>query len=206
MGKNKLNTSFDKFIKNILQELKLNTPNLKSLSIPFLFILIFIFSGCAEKQVIQIEEKAMCEQEKFGFEKLKQVTHCDNDTCITNPEIRIWNKPFQIGDTIMISVSAKFTSFDEPLIYGKPVYVSIKSGSGDQETFLLDGKSLPGETRLVGIQIFRIIIPYSVDHSNPPVLGNNLLEIRPTGDTLIASYRSYCTNAVVEDTAVIIPK
>ncbi|MGE5430902.1 MAG: hypothetical protein ACM3QX_07500 [Syntrophomonadaceae bacterium] len=179
---------------------------MKSLSILFLFILIFIFSGCAEKQAIQIEQKAMCEQEKFGFDKLKQVTHCNTDTCITSPEIRIWDKPFQTGDTIVISVSAKFTSFDEPLIYGKPVYVSVKSGSGDQETFLLDGKLLPGETRVPEIEIFRSIIPYSVDHSNSPVLGNNLLEIRPNGDTLIASYRSYCTNAVIEDTAVIIPK
>ncbi|MCU7525910.1 MAG: hypothetical protein ACM3UR_14900 [Bacteroidota bacterium] len=184
----------------------MNTPNLKSLSILFLFILIFVFSGCAEKQAVQIEEKAMCEQENLSFNKLKQVTHCDADTCITNPEIRIWDKAFQIGDTIMISVSAKFTSFDAQLLSGKPVYVSIKSGSGDQETFLLDGKLLPGQIIIEGSEYFHSVIPYSVDHSNPPVLGNNLLEIRPTGDTLIASYRSYCTDAAIEDTAVIIPK
>lgn len=184
----------------------MNTPNLKSLSILFLFILIFVFPGCAEKQAVQTDEKELGEQEILGFGKIKQVTHCNTDTCITNPEIRIWDKPFQTGDTIAISVSAWFTSFNEPLIFHKPVYVSVKSGSGDQETFLLDGKLLPGETRVPEIEIFRSVIPYSVDHSNPPVLGNNLLELRPTGDTLIASYRSYCTNAVIEDTAVISSK
>ncbi|MGE5679517.1 MAG: hypothetical protein ACM34K_01430 [Bacillota bacterium] len=52
---------------------------MKSLSILFLFILIFIFSGCAEKQAVQIDEKAMGEQEILGFGKIKQVTHCNTD-------------------------------------------------------------------------------------------------------------------------------
>ncbi|HEX2867351.1 MAG TPA: hypothetical protein VHO03_09935 [Ignavibacteriales bacterium] len=179
---------------------------MKSLSILFLFLLIFVFPGCAEKQAVQIDEKAICEQENLRFNKLKQVTHCDTDTCITNPEIFIWDQTFQTGDTVAISVSARFNSFDARLIFDKPVYVSIKSGSGDQETFLLDGKLLPGQIIIEGREYFKSIIPYSIDHSNSPVLGNNLLEIRPTGDTLIASYRSYCTNAIVKDTAVIIPK
>ncbi|MDP4197435.1 MAG: hypothetical protein Q8940_20475 [Bacteroidota bacterium] len=179
---------------------------LKSLSILFLFLLIFIFSGCSEKQAIQIDDKAICEQETLRFNKLKQVTHCNTDTCITSLEIIMWDQTFQIGDTIVISVAAKFNSLGIPFILDKPVYVSIKSGSGDQETFLLDGKLLPGQTLETDREYLKCVIPYSVNHSNSPGFENNLLEIRPTGDTLIASYRSYCTNAIIEDTVAIIPK
>lgn len=178
----------------------------RSLNILFLFLLMFVFSGCSEKDAIQIEDEAICEQETLWFNKLKQVTNCNTDTCITTLKIFIWDQPFQIGDTIVISVAARFNSLGIPLIYGKPVYVSIKSGSGDQETFLLDGKLLPGQIIATDREYFKYVIPYKVAQSNSPNLGNNLLEIKPTGDTLIASYRSYCTNVIVADTAAITPK
>ncbi|MDP4197144.1 MAG: hypothetical protein Q8940_18995 [Bacteroidota bacterium] len=128
------------------------------------------------------------------------------DTCFI---YQMWapEKPIlQLGDTIAVVISAKYDYNGSPLIYDKPVYVTITTGFGDKETYWLKGKLLPGQTKLIDIEIFHGLISYNTFYVSHPSKEDNFLEIRPTGDTLIASYQSYCSGNIIKDTVVILPK
>jgi hypothetical protein len=115
-------------------------------------------------------------------------------------------RPFHVGDTLAVQVSQKFAA---AIIGTNPVYVTVTSKFGDRETYWLTAGFWPCESRAVDIDIYRAVIFYNTEPLGGPPYpfpNNGQLEIRTTGDTLIASYMSYCTGNTIRDTVAILPR
>jgi hypothetical protein len=99
--------------------------------------------------------------------------------------------------------------FGAQIIGTKEVFVTVTSKLGDSETYWLKGGAWPCLTTAGDISIYHAIIYYNTKllGSKPhPFSNNGELEIRTTGDTLIASYSSYSTGKILYDTVAVIPK
>ncbi len=172
----------------------------------YLFIVINFFlilnNGCLEKGVTISNPKGDCIQELLRFSKIKFETYFDSDTSITCPRFISWERPFRIGDTLCLIVSSEYFKTGNPVIWNKPVEVTVTSMLGDEETYLLKGNFWPCEIRPTDFEIFRSTIFYKT--YNQPFKNNGQLEINNEGDTLIANYKSYCTNLFVKDTVYIL--
>jgi hypothetical protein len=180
----------------------------KSLSLSILCVLLI---SCKDDHTSQPPEKQLCEKDAtLVLSRLTTVTFpppsgwgTDSVKC---PQFNFWERPFHIGDSLAIIVSQNFGA---QIIGNKPVYVTISSNLGDTETFFLRSGFWPCETRAVDVEIYRAIIIYS---STPcggppyPYPNNGQLEIRATGDTLSASYISYCSGDTLRDSVAIIPR
>lgn len=176
-----------------------------------LSILCALIISCKEDQASQFPQKPLCEKDAtLVLSRLTIVTFpppsgLDSDS-IKCPQFNFLERPFHIGDSLAIIVSQNFGA---QIIGSKPVCVTISSNFGDSETFLLKSGFWPCETRAVDVAIYRAIIFYN---SKPlggppyPFPNNGQLEIRTTGDTLIASYISYCSGDTLRDSVAVIPR
>lgn len=116
------------------------------------------------------------------------------------------DRPFHIGDTLAVMVSQNWGA---QIIGDKPVTVTIRTMFGDTESYLLKNGFWPCESQAVDVEIYRAIISYnSLPLGGPPYPfpNNGELEIRTTGDTLIASYLSLCSGDTLRDSVAIVPK
>lgn len=190
-----------KFIKKMIIQIQ------KKIIFLLTLLVIFLLSnGCSDEEIIQDNEKPFCVEEGPTFSKLKLETYSDKDTSITCPRFIFWERPFYIGDTLALFVNARYDDSGKPIIFDKPVYVTINSRLGDEETYWLKSGSWPCQIRATDIEFFYGIVfynTYKVGNASP---NNGQLEINISGDTLIASYKSYCTGNVVMDTIAILPK
>ena len=113
---------------------------------------------------------------------------------------------YHVGDTIAVLVSQEFGA---QIIGNKDVFVTVTSKFGDSETYLLNNGFWPCQTIVADISIYKTVIYYNskpLDRKAKAIPNNGELEIRTTGDTLIASYNSYSTGKMIYDTVAIIPK
>lgn len=125
---------------------------------------------------------------------------------ITCPRFILGPRPYHLGDTLVIIVSQ---AFGAAIIGANPVYVTTTSKFGDSETYWLRGGSWPCESRATDVEIYRAVIFYNTAPLGGPPYpspNNGLLEVRTTGDTLVASYVSYCTGNTIRDTVAILPR
>jgi len=179
-------------------------------------ILLFTFfcilnMGCKDDQTSQPPHRLLCEKDAIlVLSRLTIVTFPPppdlNADSIQCPQFNFWERPFHVGDSLAVMVSQNFGA---QIIGSRPVCVTVTSNFGDTETFLLKSGFWPCETRAVDISIYRAIIFYnSTPLGGPsyPFPNNGQLEIRTTGDTLIASYISYCSGDTLRDSVAVIPK
>lgn len=168
-------------------------------------------NGCKKDEIIQPLDKPICIQEGPYFSRLVIETYPGppGGDSIRCPKFIFWNRPFHIGDTLAINVSSRFDFSGAPVIGGKPVFVTATSKLGDSETYWLKGASWPCQTIADDTEHYSAIIFYNTTPLGYPVYpfpNNGHLEIRTTGDTLVASYVSYCTGNIVRDTVALLPK
>jgi hypothetical protein len=171
---------------------KMIAVNLILLSVGLLTVI-----GCKNDEPIQPPEKGPCAVEKILLSRLTIETYpgplgFDSIRC---PTFNAGKRPFHVGDTIAVTISNFFGLSNAEPIGSKPVFVTVTSRLGDSETFLLQKGFWPCEMRQTEVEIFRTIIFYSTSPLCSPVYpfpNNGHREIRTTGDTLIASYLSYC--------------
>jgi len=176
--------------------------------ISFTFITLLLFSGCKKEELTEPVTPITGPEAKLALSKLVTETYSpvvEGDSVEHCPKFIYWQRPFHIGDTLAILVSQDFGA---QIIGAKAVFVTVTSNLGDSETYLLKGGYWPCETRAGDVSIYRAIIYYNTKllGSKPyPFSNNGELEIRPTGDTLIASYSSYSTGKMLYDTVAINP-
>ena len=179
-----------------------------------IFICVFdlvLFYGCKSANApVQPVDKIPCKEGRLFFEKI--IIDPDINPLgdsVNCPEFIKGQKPFHIGDTLAIEVDQNFNANSEPVIGNKQVLVLITSKFGDRETYLLKKGDWPCQSYIIGKEFFLSLIQYnSIPLGNPsfPSPENGLLDIRTTGDTLIASYKSYCSGDTLRDTVAILPK
>jgi len=176
-----------------------------------LSILCTLIVSCKDDQPLQPSEEPFCEKDAtLILSRLTTVIFppppgWDTDS-IKCPQFNFWGRPFHIGDSLAIIVSQNFGA---QIIGSRPVYVTVTSNFGDTETFLLKSGFWPCETRALDVSIYRAIVFYnSTPLGGPPYPfpNNGQLEIRTTGDTLIASYISYCSGDTLRDSVAVIPR
>ena len=172
---------------------------------------LVLFYGCKSANApVQPVEKIPCKEGKIYFEKLIVEHKIDPlGDSVNCPKFIIGQRSFHIGDTLAIEVDQNFNANSEPVIGNKQVLVLITSKFGDRETYLLKKGNWPCYLYIVDKEFFLSLIQYnSIPLGNPsfPVPENGLLDIRTTGDTLIASYKSYCSGDTLRDTVAILPK
>ncbi|HEX2983175.1 MAG TPA: hypothetical protein VHO28_06490 [Ignavibacteriales bacterium] len=170
----------------------------------FIILLIgFIIASCKKEETVQPPIQYPCEEARFGFAQFTIQTHqIEGYEPVRCPEFWSINGSFSIGDTLAIIVSQTFNAGYKPVIDGKPVYVTITSKLGDSEKYLLKSKIWPCQTLIDNVEWLSEIIDYNTyqpNENHSPLHNNGLLEIRSSGDTLIASYKSYCSGNVLFD-------
>lgn len=184
----------------------------KIILIKFIPILLLVFSylssinGCKKNELVASDEP--CLEGHVAFAKLTIESDTLGRDTIRCPIIIFGQRPYHFGDTLTVNVNQPFDFSGVPVIGNKPVYVTITSKFGDRETYLLKSGLWPCETVVGEDEIFHAVIFYTYSLSLPsiPTPENGLLEINSIGDTLIVSYRSYCSGNTLRDTVAILPK
>jgi len=118
------------------------------------------------------------------------------------------HRPYHLGDTITVSFDQPFSYSDVPIITNQSVVVKVTSKFGDIEYYVLDPGYWPCESRGGDVQVFHSVIfyVYSLDSPSIPHPNNGFLEIKPTGDTIIASIKSFSSSDTLRDTVALLPK
>lgn len=165
-------------------------------------------SGCEKDGFVQPPLKPSCKEGLLLLSRFTVATFpgppgFDSIRC---PQFIFWQRPFHIGDTLGVIVSQNFDASGAPVVGIKPVYVKVTSKLGDSEIYLLKGGFWPCEARITDVEILRSLIFYNTYSVNFPSPDNGQLEVRSTGDTLIASYISYCTGDTLRDTVAVLIK
>jgi hypothetical protein len=179
-------------------------------AVALVFTSVSLFHTCSDKGTsIQPPPPFPCDDAKLVLSRFTTLAippppEIGGDS-ITCPYFIYGPRPFQFGDTLAVILSQPFGA---QLFGSNQVYVNIKSGFGDNETYCLNSGFWPCETRAVDIEIYRTLIPYAVPlrGQSYPFPNNGQLEVRPSGDTIIASFVSYCTNKHLADSAAILPR
>jgi hypothetical protein len=171
-------------------------------------ILYFIIgNGCASSSN-PVQSTSSCSDGHFVFAKYSINVDTLNGETIRCPTLTIAGPYYYFGDTLYIETNQPYNSSDEPVINGKSVIVTITSKFGDREDYNLKSGYLPCETRVGDNEIYRSMVTYAYGLGSPsqPFPNDGILEIRPTGDTLVASFKSFCSGDTLRDTAIISPK
>jgi hypothetical protein len=162
-------------------------------------IILLLLSSCKEEDT-PIDSIPIGPEARLAFGKfVKDIIHPDPLKC---DKIVLAERPYNIGDSVTVIVSQEFGA---QIIGTSDVFVTITSKLKDSETYLLSGKPLPCEVSLVDYAIYRTMINYNKQTVNKPTPNNGQLEIRLTGDTLVASFRSFSTGKILYDSLPIIP-
>ena len=176
-----------------------------------LCVLCALSVTCKDDQAVQPPRRPHCGKDALlALSRLTMLTlppppgtTSDSIKC---PLFNFWERPFHIGDTLAVTVSQEMGA---QIIGDKPVTVMVRTMFGDTESYLLRSGFWPCEMRAVDVEIYRAITTYnSVPLGGPPYPfpNNGQLEIRTTGDTLMASYVSYCSGDTLRDSVAVIPK
>jgi len=181
---------------------------ISTITVIIVMALLFL-NSCKKEELSQPVIYPTGPEAILAFSRLVTETYqlplVENDS-VNCPKFISWQRPFHIGDTLAVAVSQ---AYGAQIIGTKPVLVTVTSGLGDSETYLLKNNFWPCEIIAIDISIYRSVIYYNTKPigSKPhPYPNNGELEIRTTGDTLIASYNSYSTGKMIYDTVAIIPK
>lgn len=179
--------------------------------VPLIFISFFFFNTCSDTGTSTEPRSPLpCDEAKLVLSRLTTIVippppEIGGDS-ITCPQFIYGPRPFHLGDTLAVIVSQ---AFGAQVIGSNPVYVNIKSKFGDSETYWLKGGAWPCESNAVDVAIYRAIIFYNTtDLGGPPYPfpNNGQLEIRSTGDTIVASFHSFCSGNILTDTVAVLPR
>ena len=170
--------------------------------------LLTLINGCKEEAISPIKNEQRPEA-KLSLSRLVTESYpspVDSSAVVYCPKFIYWGRPFHIGDTLAVVVSQELGA---QIIGDKNVSVTVTSKLGDNESYILKGGSWPCFTHASDISTYQAIIFYNTKSlGNPPHAfpNNGELEIKTTGDTLIASYLSYSTGKTLYDTVAVVPK
>jgi hypothetical protein len=172
-------------------------------------IVLLLLNSCKKEELSQPVIYPTGPEAKLILSRLVTETYppvVEGESVQYCPIFIFWNRPYHIGDTLAVLVSQEFGA---QIIGNKDVFVTVTSKFGDSETYLLNNGFWPCQTIVADISIYKTVIYYNskpLDRKAKAIPNNGELEIRTTGDTLIASYNSYSTGKMIYDTVAIIPK
>jgi hypothetical protein len=179
--------------------MKLAFKNKSYFYLVIVMTIILLLNNCKEENA-PIDSIPIGPEARLAFGKfVKDIIHPDPLKC---DKIILAERPYYIGDSIAIIISQEFGA---QIIGTSDVFVTITSKLKDSEKYLLSGKPSPCEIWLVDYAIYKSMINYNKQAVDKPTPNNGQLEIRLTGDTLLASFRSFSTGKILYDSLAIIP-